>query len=122
MIEDRESRSSILHSRSSTPIKFATAAVVSAGFVSDFAVAVLVVAAVAPVAVADVVVAAVVPVAVADVVPLAADGPIVLLLLGAPRSVAASSGVAAVVALGHQNHSADTVVKVREPNVYHEWN
>jgi hypothetical protein len=68
MIEDRESRSSILHSRSSTPIKFATAAVVSAGLVSDFAVAVLVVAAVAPVAVAD-------------VVPLAADGPIVLLLL-----------------------------------------
>jgi hypothetical protein len=69
MIEDRESRSSILHSRSSAPIEFATAAVVSDGLVSDFAVVVLVVA------------AAVVPVAVADVVPLAADAPIVLLLL-----------------------------------------
>jgi hypothetical protein len=68
MIEDRESRSSILHSRSSAPIEFATAAVVSDGLVSDFAVVVLVVA-------------AVVPVAVADVVPLAADAPIVLLLL-----------------------------------------
>ncbi len=63
MIKDRESRSSILYSRSSTPIEFATAAVVSDGLVSDFAVVVLVLA------------AGVVPVAVADVVPLAAVAP-----------------------------------------------
>ncbi len=70
MIKDRESRSSILYSRSSTPIEFATAAVVSDGLVSDFAVVVLVLA------------AGVVPVAVADVVPLAAVAPAAVVGVG----------------------------------------
>ncbi len=131
MIKDRESRSSILYSRSSTPIEFATAAVVSDGLVSDFAVVVLVLAAgVVPVAVADVVpLAAVAPAAVVGVglvavaaelvvapvlTAVAADAQIAagvaaavrpdavaVVAAGAPRSAAASAGVVAVVVLGH---------------------